>query len=306
MNKNLKHKKMTFIISVSLSIVTVLSVILMSMFVPEFRTDGAEEYDEVSEIVTTIESVSTTVVSNVTTVPRTTSVTTTVFTTETQTSTSTTTSEIVTSISTTIEEDNYIEPVVQQEDNYIEPAVQQEDEQPIVNNDITYYFYKESMRVHRSDCIYADSNCMEIIDGDYIDEARPCLVCNPDINIGTIYEPPYEPVINEEDDIYEEPDNGLERNWSVSEMTYYSGSYGCYGASGRTLINNYSVACNSIPLGTIVYIKSSDGSVDGYYRVDDTGGMGDHVIDIFYSDYSNTPSSFRQLGRVSCEVWIVG
>lgn len=294
MNKNLKHKKMTFTISVTLSIVTVLSVILMFMFVPESHTDGAEEYNEVSEIVTIIEPVSTTVISNITIVPNTTSITTTtISTTETQTSTFTTTPEIITSVSTTIE------------DNYIELVVQQEDEQPIVD-DITYYFYKESMRVHTSDCIYADSSCMDIIDGDYIEEARPCLVCNPDINIGTIYEPPYEPVINEEDDIYEGPDNGLERNWSVSEMTYYSGSYGCYGASGRTLINNYSVACNSIPLGTTVYIKSSDGSVDGYYRVDDTGGMGDHVIDIFYSDYSNTPSSFRQSGRVSCEVWIVG
>lgn len=291
MNKNLKHKKMTFTISVTLSIIAVLSVILMFMFVPESHTDGAEEYDEVSEIVTTI----TTVVSNVTIVPNTTSVTTTtVSTTETQVSTSTTTPEIITSVSTTIEEDNYIELVVQQED-----------EQFIVN-DNTYYFYKESMRVHTSDCIYADSSCMDIIDGDYIEEARPCLVCNPDINIGTIYEPSYESVINEANNIYEGPDNGLERNWSISEMTYYSGSYGCYGASGRTLINNYSVACNSIPLGTTVYIKSSDGSVDGYYRVDDTGGMGDHVIDIFYSDYSNTPSSFRQSGRVSCEVWIVG
>lgn len=300
MNKNLKHKKITFIISVTLSIIITLFVILMSMFVPEFRTDGVEEYHEVSEIVTTIESelttTTTTSVSNVTT--NTTAIT---STTEIQTLTTSTTTipeTTTTSISTTIEKrDSYIES---------EPVVQQEyDEQPTTDN-ITYYFYKESMRVHRSDCIYADSNCMDIIDGDYIDEARPCLVCNPDINIGTIYEPPYEPVINEEDDIYEGPDNGLERNWSVSEMTYYSGSYGCYGASGRTLINNYSVACNSIPLGTTVYIKSSDGSVDGYYRVDDTGGMGDHVIDIFYSDYSNTPSSFRQLGRVSCEVWIVG
>ena len=301
MNKNLKHKKITFIISVTLSIIITLFVILMSMFVPEFRTDGVEEYHEVSEIVTTIESELTTTTTTTTSVSNvTTNTTATTSTTEIQTLTTSTTTipeTTTTSISTTIEKrDSYIES---------EPVVQQEyDEQPTDN--ITYYFYKESMRVHRSDCIYADSNCMDIIDGDYIDEARPCLVCNPDINIGTIYEPPYEPVINEEDDIYEGPDNGLERNWSVSEMTYYSGSYGCYGASGRTLINNYSVACNSIPLGTTVYIKSSDGSVDGYYRVDDTGGMGDHVIDIFYSDYSNTPSSFRQLGRVSCEVWIVG
>lgn len=286
MNKNLKHKKTTFTISVALSSnIIVLSIILMSMLIPKFRTDGTEEYGEVSEIVTTTESELTATTTSISSIITTTS------TTETQISTTTFTTIIPET--TTIP----ISTVIEKRDSYIEsePVVQQE------YDDTIYYFYKESMRVHRSDCIYADSNCMEIIDGDYIDEARPCLVCNPDINIGTIYEP----VINEEE-IYEEPYNGLERNWSVSEMTYYSGPYGCYGASGRTLVNNYSVACNSIPLGTIVYIKSSDSSVDGYYRVDDTGEMGYHVIDIFYSDYSNTPSSFRQSGRISCEVWIVG
>lgn len=166
-----------------------------------------------------------------------------------------------------------------------------------------YYFYEESMRVHTPSCIYADPSCMEVIEDGYIDCARRCTECNPDIEIGTIYE---EPIIEEDDDdtYYEESDS-LTRNWTVDEMTYYSGPYGCYGAAGRTLINDYSVACNSIPLGTIVYIQSSDGSVDGYYRVDDTGGMGDNVIDIFYSDYSYTPYSFRQAGRVSCTVWIV-
>ena len=166
-----------------------------------------------------------------------------------------------------------------------------------------YYFYEESMRVHTPSCIYADPSCMEVIEDGYIDCARKCTECNPDIEIGTIYE---EPIIEEDDDdTYYEESDGLTRNWTVDEMTYYSGPYGCYGAAGRTLINNYSVACNSIPLGTIVYIQSSDGSVDGYYRVDDTGGMGDNVIDIFYSDYSYTPYSFRQAGRVSCTVWIV-
>ena len=166
-----------------------------------------------------------------------------------------------------------------------------------------YYFYEESMRVHTPSCIYADPSCMEVIEDGYIDCARRCTECNPDIEIGTIYE---EPIIEEDDDnTYYEESDGLTRNWTVDEMTYYSGPYGCYGAAGRTLINNYSVACNSIPLGTIVYIQSSDGSVDGYYRVDDTGGMGNNVIDIFYSDYSYTPYSFRQAGRVSCTVWIV-
>lgn len=92
---------------------------------------------------------------------------------------------------------------------------------------------------------------------------------------------------------------------SVNQMTYYSGKTGCKGASGRQLLNDYSVACNSIPLGTIVHIESSDGSVCGEYRVDDTGGMSNNVIDIFYSSYDNVPSSFRRDGRVSCTVWIV-
>lgn len=92
---------------------------------------------------------------------------------------------------------------------------------------------------------------------------------------------------------------------SVNQMTYYSGRSGCKGASGRTLLNDYSCACNSIPLGTIIHIESSDGSVNGDYRVDDRGGMSDNVVDIFYSSYDNVPSSFRFNGRVSCTVWIV-
>lgn len=184
---------------------------------------------------------------------------------------------------------------------YYEP-IEMIEETTIEDKDI-YYFYEGSMRVHTPSCIYADPSCMEVIENGYIDYARKCTECNPDIEIGTIYE---EPIIEEDnDDTYYEESDSLTRNWTVDEMTYYSGPYGCYGAAGRTLINNYSVACNSIPLGTIVYIQSSDGSVDGYYRVDDTGGMGNNVIDIFYSDYSYTPYSFRQAGRVSCTVWIV-
>lgn len=176
--------------------------------------------------------------------------------------------------------------------------------EPVIIESDKLYFYRESMRVHRSNCIHADPSCMEVIEGDYIDTARKCTVCNPDISIGTIYEEPY---IEEAEtvDEYENPENGgLERNWTVSEMTYYSGPSGCCGKAERILIDNYSVACNSIPLGTIIYIESSYG-VNGYYRVDDTGGMGNNVIDIFYSDYSNTPSSFRRDGRVSCTVYIV-
>lgn len=105
--------------------------------------------------------------------------------------------------------------------------------------------------------------------------------------------------------LYEEDNTVTYSDTSVNQMTYYSGRSGCKGASGRTLLNDYSCACNSIPLGTIIHIESSDGSVNGDYRVDDRGGMSDNVVDIFYSSYDNVPSSFRFNGRVSCTVWIV-
>lgn len=120
-------------------------------------------------------------------------------------------------------------------------------------------------------------------------------------------DPPTPPM--PEEDVYDEEivnnDTFTLTLTSVDQMTYYSGKTGCKGASGRQLLNDYSVACNSIPLGTIVHIESSDGSVCGDYRVDDTGGMSNNVIDIFYSSYDNVPSSFRRDGRVSCTVWIV-
>ena len=119
-------------------------------------------------------------------------------------------------------------------------------------------------------------------------------------------DPPTPPMPEEE--VYEEEIVNIDTTLSltvVNQMTYYSGKTGCKGASGRQLLNDYSVACNSIPLGTIVHIESSDCSVCGDYRVDDTGGMSNNVIDIFYSSYDNVPSSFRRDGRVSCTVWIV-
>lgn len=89
----------------------------------------------------------------------------------------------------------------------------------------------------------------------------------------------------------------------LCELTYYSGPSGCYGASGRTLINGYSCASNYYPLGSIIYIESD--YISGYFSVDDTGEMSDNVVDIFYSDYSLTPTDFADAGRVPAEVWMV-
>lgn len=314
--------------------VTIIAILMVAVIIMGCMMFSSPKNNEIKRIaltatITSVTTTSTTVTTTTTTSTTATSKITTTNTSTTMTSTTTTTTDnTTTSISTTTLADTTTvttttSPVESTTDTY-EATVIYKEEQPepielfdqelyyepikmieettIEDKDI-YYFYEGSMRVHTPSCIYADPSCMEVIEDGYIDYARKCTECNPDIEIGTIYE---EPIIEEDnDDTYYEESDSLTRNWTVDEMTYYSGPYGCYGAAGRTLINNYSVACNSIPLGTIVYIQSSDGSVDGYYRVDDTGGMGDNVIDIFYSDYSNTPYSFRQAGRVSCTVWIV-
>lgn len=104
--------------------------------------------------------------------------------------------------------------------------------------------------------------------------------------------------------IEEETQSDMTINYSINELTYYSGPNGCCGRWGRTLLNDYSIASNLLPDGTIVHIESDDGSINGDYRVDDTGGMGNNVIDIFYTNYSNVPYPFSRDGRISCTVWV--
>lgn len=297
--------------------VTIIAILMVAVIIMGCMMFSSPKNNEIKRIALTATTTSITTTSTTVTTTTMTSTTTTTTTTDDTTTTttniSTTTLADTTTVTTTTTSpvesttDTYEATVIYKEEQpepielfnqelYYEP-IEMIEEITTEDKDI-YYFYEESMRVHTPSCIYADPSCMEVIEDGYIDCARRCTECNPDIEIGTIYE-------EDDDDTYYEESDSLTRNWTVDEMTYYSGPYGCYGAAGRTLINNYSVACNSIPLGTIVYIQSSDGSVDGYYRVDDTGGMGDNVIDIFYSDYSYTPYSFRQAGRVSCTVWIV-
>lgn len=292
--------------------VTIIAILMVAVIIMGCMMFSSPKNNEIKRIALTATTTSiTTTSTTVTTTTTTTTDDTTTTSRTTTTNISTTTLADTTTVTTTTSSvesttDTYEATVIYKEEQpepielfnqelYYEP-IEMIEEITTEDKDI-YYFYEESMRVHTPSCIYADPSCMEVIEDGYIDCARRCTECNPDIEIGTIYE--------EDDDTYYEESDSLTRNWTVDEMTYYSGPYGCYGAAGRTLINNYSVACNSIPLGTIVYIQSSDGSVDGYYRVDDTGGMGNNVIDIFYSDYSYTPYSFRQAGRVSCTVWIV-
>ena len=65
---------------------------------------------------------------------------------------------------------------------------------------------------------------------------------------------------------------------------------GVYPTVGRT------VACNSLPLGTRIYIEGY-----GEYVVEDTGGMGGGVIDVFVGSYGEAIS----FGRRSANVYII-
>lgn len=89
---------------------------------------------------------------------------------------------------------------------------------------------------------------------------------------------------------------------TYARATYYEGSYGTYGASGRTLISGYSVASSDYAQGTLLYI--SGGGLDGTYRVDDCG-CASGTIDFFYN-YGDTPYNFQLSGVYSITVTVVG
>ena len=67
-------------------------------------------------------------------------------------------------------------------------------------------------------------------------------------------------------------------------------------ANGNYPTVGYTVACNSLPLGTRILIEGY-----GEYVVEDTGGMGGGVIDIYMGDYDTC----IQFGRRSANVYII-
>lgn len=97
--------------------------------------------------------------------------------------------------------------------------------------------------------------------------------------------------------MYEEMEQTITKEYSVGtyELTAYTWTgnpcaNGNYPTSGRT------VACNNLPLGTRIRI---DGH--GEYVVEDRGGMGNGVVDIYMDSYD----SCIQFGRRKAEVYIV-
>ena len=82
------------------------------------------------------------------------------------------------------------------------------------------------------------------------------------------------------------------------ELTAYCSCSYCCGksdgitASGTVATAGRTVACNSIPLGTHILIN------DVEYIVEDTGGMGSNVIDIYFNSHQEALEFGRQKGEV--------
>ena len=94
----------------------------------------------------------------------------------------------------------------------------------------------------------------------------------------------------------------FEGTWyCATDMGYTSPPY---GSSERTLETGYSVASNYFEPGTLLYIEG-DG-ITGTYRVDDTGIMGNNVIDFYYWDRDYIPESFLIAGRINIQVYVIG
>lgn len=111
--------------------------------------------------------------------------------------------------------------------------------------------------------------------------------------------------VNEEPTISPVSNYPLGGYWN---MTYYSATALGYtsppcGASGNQLIEGYSVACDFLPYGTLIYIESD--YLNGTFRVDDCGTGSTNTIDVYYWDNANVPYNFAQAGRVPITITVI-
>lgn len=112
-------------------------------------------------------------------------------------------------------------------------------------------------------------------------------------------------------EVNEEPTISPVSNYPLGgywDMTYYSATALGYtsppcGASGNQLIEGYSVACDFLPYGTLIYIESD--YLNGTFRVDDCGTGSTNTIDVYYWDNANVPYNFAQAGRVPITITVI-
>ncbi len=107
-------------------------------------------------------------------------------------------------------------------------------------------------------------------------------------------------VIDNNSEIYNPP-MCFEATWYTAEDMGYTSAP--IGASGKTLETAYSIASNYFSFGTILYIEGY--GLDGYYRVDDCGGMSENVLDMYYFSRNDIPNNFLRDGRVQVTVYVI-
>ena len=104
-----------------------------------------------------------------------------------------------------------------------------------------------------------------------------------------------EMITEEAEDVPEASESGYGTYLGVYELTAYEWTGNCC-ANGNYPTTGYTVACNSLALGTHIYIEGY-----GEYVVEDRGGMAGNVIDIYLGD----SESCRQFGRRSANVYLM-
>lgn len=137
----------------------------------------------------------------------------------------------------------------------------------------------ELLKVGDSDCgwdIVQIDGVNYFVWGEYLTTEKPMNV----VNVETIQ-------IQTESKIESQPSQYL----GQYKLTAYCACSSCCGqwangitASGTTATQGRTVACNSLPLGTKIIINGNT------YIVEDTGGMSNNVIDVFFNSHSEALS----------------
>ena len=112
----------------------------------------------------------------------------------------------------------------------------------------------------------------------------------------------YKYISEEKVEVNKEQTNNSSSNGSYLgnyKITHYCACNKCSSGTGITASGTYAtegrtVACNSLPFGTHIIINGKE------YVVEDTGGMGNNVIDI----YLNSHKECLQKGVYYTEVWM--
>lgn len=90
-----------------------------------------------------------------------------------------------------------------------------------------------------------------------------------------------------------DPTTAADQRKADAGIKGYEGFNQKIGASGRRLQENYSVASNYFPLGSILNINGRE------YSVDDRGGMSNNVVDFFAGENKSLYNSFANMGNLN-------